>query len=100
MNKNEFNEYCVGVMGYEILSKVPYDGGFYVNTDAVINELYSPYEDLNQMAEVVEKLVDAEREHKHAPLLYEAHDIFLRGGNIKKSFRDFIESTAQDNSNE
>ena len=78
--EKEFNEYCAEVMGHKRLSAH-----------------YTPYDDLNQMAEVVEKLVSNIREQKYAPELYQdvnpAYKIFLHGIQVKRAFRDFIIST-------
>jgi hypothetical protein len=65
MNKDEFNRYCAEVVGYLIIEKVaPYQTyryrtpyGAYIFVDS-----YRPYDDLNQMAEVVEKLLHGKRE--------------------------------------
>lgn len=54
---------------------------------------YNPHDDMNQMAEVVEKLVNS----KSAPVMYAmASTILVRqegAFDIKQAFRDFIIST-------
>ena len=98
MNKNEFNEYCAKVMGLICTDKASDNGVWVIEKEkdgaACPDWYYNPYEDLNQMAEVVDKLIltrvlDVEPIGK----MIEKHG-------MKQTFRDFIESTAQDNSNE
>ena len=82
MNKTEFNKYCSSVMGYKPDGK----GGF---TNLVGR--YTPYDDLNQMAGVVEKLLIGNQCKKCFELM---QIIALQVNiNIKQAMRDFIIST-------
>jgi hypothetical protein len=85
MKNQEFNRYCADVMGYTIHGQ---DAVYvYVHTpDGIVQK---NYDDLNQMAEVVEKLTcrfnDSDR-------LKDMFDVLINGS-IKQAFRDFIIST-------
>ena len=51
---DKFNQYCAEVMGYEL----DCEDRYMKNEQFVIYKLvYNPYNDLNQMAEVVEQLL-------------------------------------------
>jgi len=92
MNKEAFNRYCAEVMGYEFkvteggscMSKVP-NGWTYTN----------PYDDLNQMAEVVDRLTLDMEQLAFADLI----DLIVRSKTIKQAFIEFIASTME-NKNE
>ena len=94
MNEREFNEYCAKVMGYKRGWKGKKEV-FWLDDEGkryLYLELYNPYNDLNQMAEVVEKLLeDADIYIKGAfPNKY----MFDRDG-VKQAIRDFIISTME-----
>ena len=86
---NKFNKYCAEVMGYESYcdEPYPYDVWEYRLNGKVIHlqDEYNPYDDLNQMAEVVEKLFNS-----NGFLRYYNN---LENLGIKQAFRDFIIST-------
>jgi len=91
-SKQEFNEYCAGVMGYKPkVGAVGFEGGFIVVTEMMQDFYWNPYDDLNQRAEVVEKKLDEDFESGIERLnmyLNEGHSV-----NIRQAFRDFIIST-------
>jgi len=87
--KDKFNKYCSEVVGGYYASR----GGISsvkINNTWLPAVDYNPYDDLNQMADVVEKLLESEiiiagriEELSLAPLSH----------GIKQAFRDFIIST-------
>ena len=79
----EFNKYCADVM--------------HVNK-AVADYLgeYNPYDDLNQLAEVVEKLLDS----AYTFYLAKLSSYVLDTKGIKQAFRDFIISTMEELDND
>ena len=93
MDKDKFIKYCVEVMG-----------GYYANYNGIdsvkINNLwmlaieYNPYDDLNQMVVVVEKLLDDADKFYLAK--FSSHTLDTVG--IKQAFRDFIISTMPEDS--
>ena len=82
--KEEFNLYCAEIMGYECHGT---NRGHYVGQCWHVTGTFNPYDDLNQMAEVVERLLKNERIPK-------ALNIFS-GEDIEQAFRDFIISTKE-----
>lgn len=86
-DKKGFNQYCAEVMEYDLndLERIKQDDPEFLP--------YNPYDDLNQMAEVVEKLgadmlgVDVSDHLQHG------HNLKNKG--IKQAFRDFITSTME-----
>jgi hypothetical protein len=90
MDKERFNKYCADVMGYRL-----YCGHRLADTLWFDDEhapdyqgIYNPYDDLNQMAEVVEKLLKNED-------IFDLDIANISNGyiTIKQAFRDFIIST-------
>ena len=83
--KVKFNKYCAEVMNYTQNA----DNGYWYEEGKYLRFVsdYEPYDDLNQMAEVVEKLV------KLYGIDYAESVITLLS--IKQSFRDFIASTQE-----
>lgn len=73
--KSEFNKYCADTLGYK-------DS----DLDLLYDRDYNPYDDLNHMSDVVEKLLD-----EHAPKRSISGAIRRKG--IKQTFRDFIVDT-------
>lgn len=92
MNEQEFNGYCAEVMGYEI----EHDSiGALRRIDGFL-ERYNPDEDLNQLAEVVEKLLILPCVDESGTRERFYRDIAVAGDGLcsfKKSFRDFVWST-------
>ena len=104
VNQQEFNKYCAEVVGFTISEK-PHDIGEVAlwckkpaesdtDFDKFFSNLgfyYNPYNDLNQMAEVIEKLLDDHNifiDNQKCPNKY----MIIRVG-FKQSFRNFIIST-------
>jgi hypothetical protein len=56
--KDKFNIYCAEVMGYELVTIGKQGNDFWILKGKTMDRIYNPYDDLNQMAEVVEKLMD------------------------------------------
>ena len=81
--KDIFNSYCAEVMGLEKDIENRYMDGIQF---IIYAPDYNPYDDLNQMAEVVEKL--GREEISPIELI---DTLFSKG--IKQAFRDFIIST-------
>jgi hypothetical protein len=78
--KDKFNRYCLDVMGYE------HDPAWFY--DPRTAEEYNPYDDLNQIAEVFDKLWIEQDTLDRAYL-----DVARKG--IKHAMRDYIISTMQ-----
>ena len=74
----EFNKYCADVMNYNYEVESAY--------------CYEPYDDLNQMAEVVEKLIQTDE-----VLFPQTSNMgfSIRRDSVKQAFRDFIISTKE-----
>jgi len=85
MNKEEFNKYCAEVMGYHK------DNSEYEAWSASLRRPYNPYDDLNQMAEVLDKLTDST--HRWDGMWESLYDHLNCSKGIKQAMRDFIEST-------
>ena len=89
--KDKFNKYCAKVMGYTIRA---YGKGELVEKpDGHLVIDHNPYDDLNQMAEVIEKLLDDANiyiENQKYPNKY----MITRDG-FKQAFRNFIISTEE-----
>ena len=105
--KDKFNKYCAKAMCYkEVEPPHFFDRGLYVSQRNGANLwLYNPYDDLNQMADVVEKLCFNASKHwiETSNYLYPDEvsitDYFEKmrlGKSIKQAFRDFIISTMND----
>jgi hypothetical protein len=92
VSEREFNEYCAKVMGYEI-RKVYAKGDLACYKGAGSYFAFDPYNDLNQMAEVVEKLTEPCPDNAMRRVLLRtiSNDCFT--GGIKQAFLDFIIST-------
>ena len=91
--KSKFNEYCAEVMGINI-------NNFTGKAVQTLIGKYNPYDDLNQMAEVVEKLVCANRGAYSAKRDGDENQMLNRIKGrvpVKQAFRDFIISTISDN---
>lgn len=69
------------------------DGLTWYKDDEIISsgEAYNPYDDLNQMAEVVEKLMRKKSKYLTSSRHYMYYGIMAKG--IKQALRDFITST-------
>jgi hypothetical protein len=93
--KDKFNKYCADVMGLEV-RHTDEDGELWVWFDGqqTFSHAYNPYDDLNKMAEVVEKLAgDGNIGHAFIDMLFnDKYEI----NNIKQAFRDFILSTMEE----
>ena len=87
MTKEQFNRYCAEVMEYEIRYIENIEFLFDKNATKPFTTFlsYNPADNLNQMAEVFDKLW-----LKHQSAWF-ANDIGTNG--IKQAMRDFIEST-------
>ncbi len=95
--RNEFNKYCAEVMGYEERNLRGFGKEilFYILSDKPIMPIknYNPYDDLNQMAEVFDKLLSNFMEHDNFPEWASfLGDLSFNKG-AKKSMRNFIIST-------
>lgn len=90
MNESGFNKYCASVMGYDyITSSIAAD---YES----VSFYYNPYNNLNQMAEVVEKLAEKiEGSSLGAAFIDMLFNSVYEVTSIKQTFRDFIESTME-----
>ena len=90
--KDKFNKYCAEVMGYEILA----DGDMLMGVllvDGIIGD-YNPYDNLNQMAEVVEKLAPLQ----HRTFIGSMTGVWMgavKPSTIKECLRNFIISTME-----
>jgi len=95
MNKQAFNEHCASIMGYEVTISMAMVSVVFPNEP--IPREYDPYEDLNQAAEVVEKLIRAPNfEVSIWQSCGMVGNVVRRSITIKQAFRSFIESTAGD----
>jgi len=94
MNKQAFNELCASIMGYEVTISMAMAS--VVFPDEPMPREYDPYEDLNQMAEVVERLADDCEEDYYPVELEKCLRQISERIPIKQAFRAFIESTAGD----
>ena len=108
--KNRFNRYCADVMGYEI-RECPYDIGDYAlwcgrkskdNTDydnffSRLGFYYNPYDDINQMAEIVDAMLQTGGNIKGCIPFDVFIDCMNCAGNTKQAFRDFIISIIDNN---
>lgn len=56
--KDKFNRYCAEVMGYEVEIHSNGDVRLLTGYKKTYGEPHNPYDDLNQMAPVVEKLIE------------------------------------------
>ncbi len=92
MNKEKFNKYCAEVMGYEIDTSFPELFVYFHNESMA--RLFNPYWDLNQLADVVEKLI-LEVVSRKFDLDNELLNIYRFYKNIKQAFRDFVISTME-----
>jgi len=90
INEQEFNEYCAEVEGYTVVAE---DWPTSQKMRRVHLSQLRYWDDLNQLAPVVEKLVENLRTQKQAPELYMAFNIFIRGKHILQAFREFVWST-------
>ena len=100
MNEREFNEYCVKVMGYKRGWKGKKEV-FWLDDEGkryLYLELYNPYNDLNQMAKVFDKLMSDSNFILMKFMTYDcSHTPPLRIDiPIKQAMRDFIISTMED----
>jgi hypothetical protein len=90
--KDKFNKYCAEIVGLIVKDNTD-DGGLFVTEQhrpTFDGWFYSPYDDLNQMAKVVEKLIT------NAELAdWLSYDI-SENQSIKQAFRDFILATMED----
>ena len=64
MNKKEFNKYCAEVMGYKVeeFSDLGTGNPLTGQDETYLvfgRSIYDPYDDLNQMAEVFDKLMES-----------------------------------------
>jgi len=75
MDKDEFNQLCIDIMGYK-----PFD------LDLLYDRLYNPYDDLNHMQDVFDKVL------KDSPIAYYRLDVHLPYG-IKFAMREVIKSS-------
>lgn len=82
MNPDEFNKYCAEVIGIEVNSS--HEGLWAFDNYKYF--IYSPYDDLNHMVDVVEKLMIDKG----------IHITLIDEETIKQSFRNFIISTMED----
>ena len=90
MTKEEFNKYCREFSDYKI--KPLKNGLFIMNESSGLDE-YNPYDDANQMIEVFDKLWSNQKIVKS----HKERAMFISFDNgIKKSMRDFIESTKEE----
>jgi len=90
--KDKFNKYCAEVMGYQIQKRTDImDNVFFLYGG--MN--YNPYDDLNQMADVVEKLASkwGVDEQICSDWVFAQEQMEVVG--IKQAFRDFIISTME-----
>ena len=93
MNKEKFNKYCREFSDYKIK---PLKNGLFIMNESSGWDEYNPYDDLNQMADVVDKLAKQWRDDEnifHA--LCEAKDSIEVHG-LLKAMRDFIVSTKEE----
>ena len=88
--KDKFNKYCAEVMGLEKDIENRYMDGIQF---IIYAPDYNPYDDLNQMAEVVEKLRIIEDYETNRCRALELNDQLRTHPTIKQAFRDFIIST-------
>jgi len=88
MNRLEFNRYCAEVMGYEIFNDLALTCIYHAGA------IYQPATDLNQMAEVFDKLwkQGKYRTHRNRVIF---DDVKLLSG-IAQAMRQFIESTKEE----
>ena len=88
-DKNKFIEYCAEVINIKLEEDVDFDGNHvYLEYQDRPFIKYNPYNDLNQMVVVVEKLMT--KDWKGVMIMPDS--------DIKKAFRDFIIS-AMENDN-
>lgn len=78
----EFNKYCAGVMEYKIETDWP--ALFVYFPDMETAQLYDPYDDLNQMTDVIETLIDYDRKFFD----HVSNEISSHG--VKQAFRNYI----------
>ena len=86
--KESFIRYCADVMGWEF-KLGSYQDTYFANKGDVGWTQINPYDDLNQMAEVVEKLLT---EYDYCYSSFPSQMIIATKG-VKRAFRDFIIST-------
>ena len=98
MNKEDFNKYCAEVMGYELEKRRELTTAKLI---AKINNRiywysYNPYDDLNQMAEVFDKLMSTEN---FLLTKWFTYDSGMKRVDfpLKDVIRDFIISTMKNN---
>jgi len=99
MDKKEFNEYSADVMGHTVSKEVIPQSGVAIrqrNTPdgGMRYSEYSPYDDLNQMAKVFDKLFQM-KQPKSLQMTQSANQfkVNLAEHGIEKAMRDFIKST-------
>lgn len=90
MDKDKFNRYCADVIGYETCAN---DGIPFLRKNGILKMsegYYNPYNDLNQMAEVFDKL-----DPSFNLTLNECGNFIMQCNEfgIKQAMRDFIIST-------
>ena len=86
MNKVEFNKYCAEVMGLTLYR------GRAIAYQTVCGNDYNPYDDLNQMAEVWDKLMEKENFLLTKWFTYDSNMKRINF-KIEDVMRDFIIST-------
>lgn len=97
MTDEEFNKYCAEVMGYkrEVAPRM-YESQLWVSDGGSSRWHYLPSFNLNQMAEVFDKLIQRiYRNNKESMAFYtQMSSVAIEGKGIAEAMREFIESTA------
>ena len=89
-DKERFNRYCAEVMGYVVKSTYSNSNALNVVMPETLTSFpYYPHDDLNQLAPVVEKLINKKPNR----------DVLLQGEPIKQAFIGFVISTMPDKEN-
>ncbi len=97
MDKYKFDRYCVRVMGYKTAYAEPINNILKVWTGSHATT-YNPYDDLNQMAGVVDVL-SSQVEVRNLQGFAEEFATKMINNGIKSTMRDFIISTVQEKDN-
>ena len=90
VNKADFNRACAEYMGYHL--SWPRGWAIKTDTNEIVDKNYNPHDDLNQMAEVVDKAMKNMEQLAFAGFL----DDIVRCDSIKQALRNFIAQTLED----